>query len=500
MALTTSFIRNGLVFQLNKIVNKGQGWAQRLPLLLLAVALLATFMPLFMPAQAEALTTERFTAKSNQDGADGIMGATNTRITWQGQSSEEEAIKSVTLTLPEGSTMPSDGTTVTVLDGLKRLNIPYEVNESGNSVTVTFDDAAPAGTMIMLEMNNARFPVEGGSFSVEGAYTTSDGAENTIPDGGKVINVTGTTPQEELSTWLGDQAWVQAWNSNKFLHLFFDPTIVVTTVPVVFWGWLLALALVAISFPLAIPLGLCWSFLRMAKNRLLRGIGSLYINIIRGTPLFLQIYIAFFGLPLLGVQIDNFVLGIVVLTMNSSAYLAEIFRAGIQSINKGQFEAARSLGMNGAQAMIYVIIPQTFRRVIPTMTSEFILMYKDTSLLAAVGVMEIMMFSKTITAATGNVTPYIVAALFYLVVTIPLTKVINVMEERLVGGRPKQRKRNALPEKTPASLSGTVGAVAAEGSEAAVAQQMRLSEGFSHGPQVIADDSLGMKMKGRNDG
>lgn len=473
-------------------ISKGRGVS--LALLLLAAVLLACALPV----QAHALTTERFTAKSNQDGADGIMGATDTRITWQGQADADEQLTSVTITLPEGSALPTDGTTVTVLDDLTRLNLPSTVAEDGTSVTAAFEEPTPAGTMVMLELNNARFPAEGGTYSVAGTYTTADGTTADLPDGGKTIQVTGTTPQEELASWLGDQGWVQAWNSNKFLHLFFDPTIVVTTVPAVFWGWLLALALVAISFPLAIPLGLCWSFLRMAKNPVSRAIGSTYINIIRGTPLFLQIYIAFFGLPLLGIQMDNFVLGIIVLVMNSSAYLAEIFRAGIQSINKGQFEAARSLGMNGAQTMIFVIIPQTFRRVIPTMTSEFILMYKDTSLLAAVGVMEIMMYSKTITAATGNVTPYIVAAFFYLVVTIPLTKVINVMEERLVSGRPKHRRTNNLPEKTPASLSGTVAAVAAEGSEAAVAQTMRMSEGFSHGPQAIASDSLYAKMRGKD--
>ncbi len=473
-------------------ISKGRGVS--LALLLLAAVLLACALPV----QAHALTTERFTAKSNQDGADGIMGATDTRITWQGQADADEQLTSVTITLPEESALPTDGTTVTVLDGLTRLNLPSTVTEDGTSVTAAFEEPTPAGTMVMLELNNARFPAEGGTYSVAGTYTTADGTTADLPDGGKTIQVTGTTPQEELASWLGDQGWVQAWNSNKFLHLFFDPTIVVTTVPAVFWGWLLALALVAISFPLAIPLGLCWSFLRMAKNPVSRAIGSTYINIIRGTPLFLQIYIAFFGLPLLGIQMDNFVLGIIVLVMNSSAYLAEIFRAGIQSINKGQFEAARSLGMNGAQTMIFVIIPQTFRRVIPTMTSEFILMYKDTSLLAAVGVMEIMMYSKTITAATGNVTPYIVAAFFYLVVTIPLTKVINVMEERLVSGRPKHRRTNNLPEKTPASLSGTVAAVAAEGSEAAVAQTMRMSEGFSHGPQAIASDSLYAKMRGKD--
>ncbi len=471
--------------------SKGEG----LTFALIVVSLALTLCTL-LPAQAFGLTTERFTAKSNQDGADGIMGATDTRITWQGQADEGESLSSVTLTLPEGSVLPADGTTVTVLDGLKRLSVPSSVASEGESVTVTFDEPTPAGTMVMLELNNARFPVEGGTFSVTGTYTDAAGQSSAIPDGGKTIEVTGTTPQEELAVWLGDQPWVEAWNSNKFLHLFFDPTIVVTAAPAIFFGWLLALALVAISFPLAIPLGLCWSFLRMAKNRFCRAIGSIYINIVRGTPLFLQIYIAFFGLPLLGIQMDNFVLGIIVLVMNSSAYLAEIFRAGIQSINKGQFEASRSLGMNGAQTMIFVIIPQTFRRVIPTMTSEFILMYKDTSLLAAVGVMEIMMYSKTITAATGNVTPYIVAAFFYLIVTIPLTKVINHMEVRLVSGRPKHRKNNNLPEKTPPAISGTVGAVAAEGSEADVVKTLRMSEGFAAGPQVHAKDSFGMKMKG----
>ena len=134
--------------------------------------------------------------------------------------------------------------------------------------------------------------------------------------------------------------------------------------------------------------------------------------------------------------------------MNSGAYLCEIFRAGIQSIPKGQFEASRSLGMNGAQTMLFVIIPQTIRRVIPTMTSEFILLYKDTSMLAAVGVMEVVMYAKTIVAATGSITPYIVAACFYLVITLPLAKLVGNLEARLAGndtgastGKKKRKKR-----------------------------------------------------------
>lgn len=450
--------------------------------------------------QAQALTTERWTAKSNQDGGDGIMGATNTRITWQGQADEDEQLSEVRLELPAGSTVSADNTSVTVLDGLNRLNVASNVSVSGSTVDIKFEEPTPAGTMVMVELNGAQFPAEAGSYSVSGTYSNASGDTFDIPDNGKTIDVTGTSASEGLASWLGQQDWVKAWNSNKFLHLFFDPTIIVTATPAIFWGWLLALALVAISFPLAIPLGLCWSFLRMAKNRFARAIGSIYINIVRGTPLFLQIYIAFFGLPLLGIQINNFTLGVMVLVMNSSAYLAEIFRAGIQSINKGQFEASRSLGMNGAQTMFYVIIPQTFRRVIPTMTSEFILMYKDTSLLAAVGVMEIMMYSKTITAATGNVTPYIVAACFYLIVTIPLTKIINKMEERLAGTGSKKRRKLAatgISSDSDEASAAVSGAVNAECDESAVARQMRLSEGFATSPDVYKHGTIGEKMKER---
>ena len=131
------------------------------------------------------------------------------------------------------------------------------------------------------------------------------------------------------------------------------------------------------------------------------------------------------------------------------------------------------MGMNSIQTMFFVIIPQTVKRVIPTMTSEFILMYKDTSLMAAVGVMELMMYAKTITAATGNVTPYIVAAGYYLIVTIPLTKLINTMESRMAGGRRKRRKHT----------STTHEAELQPGSDAAVARSIRMSETFA-GPAL----------------
>lgn len=444
--------------------------------IIFAAALAASFV---LPVQAQAMEVERWTAKGNADGdSTTVMGATPTRVTWQGQSAEDESVTGVTISLPEGTTIEAENVKTTVIAGLDRLDTASEASVEGTDVIVTLAEPAPAGALIMVECNRTLLPGDGGSFGLAGSYVTADGETHDMPATSQVIDVVGKSPAEQLSAWLNAQEWVQAWNSNKFLHLFFDPTIIATSVPALFAGWLVSLGVVVVSFPLAIPLGLMLSFLRMAKHRLPRAIGATYINIVRGTPLFLQLYIAFFGLPLMGVQMDPFAMGAIVLVMNSSAYLAEIFRAGIQSISKGQFEASRSLGMNGAKTMLYVIIPQTVRRVIPTMTSEFILMYKDTSLLAAVGVTELMMYAKTITAATGNVTPYIVAAGFYLIVTIPLTKLINTMELRMGSGRRRRKKGLNDPEAHDDALDPT--------SEAAIARNIRMSETFA-APAVDGD-------------
>lgn len=446
-----------------------------------AVIIAATLALSFvLPIQAQALEVQRWTAKPNKDGDNTtVLGATATRVTWQGQSAEDESVASVVINLPEGTSVEAENVKTSVLMGLDRLDATANTAVAGTVVTVTLDEPAPAGALVMIECNRTLLPGSGGTIELAGSYTTADGQTHDMPATDQVITVTSTSPAEQLSSWLGQQAWVQTWNSNKFLHLFFDPSIIVTSVPALFAGWLVSLGVVVVSFPLAIPFGLLLSFLRMAKSRLPRALGATYINIVRGTPLFLQLYIAFFGLPLMGVQMDPFAMGAIVLVMNSSAYLAEIFRAGIQSISQGQFEAARSLGMNGAQTMFFVIIPQTVRRVIPTMTSEFILMYKDTSLLAAVGVTELMMYAKTITAATGNVTPYIVAAGFYLIVTIPLTKLINAMEVRMSSGRRKHKKG-------PADRSITSDTSVVPDFDAGVTRSMRLSETFA-GPAAQTD-------------
>ena len=226
-----------------------------------------------------------------------------------------------------------------------------------------------------------------------------------------------------------------------FLRLFLNPVILVQSLPIVFKGFLMSLSIVLVAFPLAIPFGFALSLMRISKSRILRCLAGIYVNIIRGTPAFLQIYIAFFGLPLAGVKVDDYVLGVIVMAMNSSAYLCEIFRAGIQSIPKGQNEAARSLGMNAFQTLLYVMIPQTFRNVLPTLTSEFILLYKDTSLLAARGRGRDRHERPHHRGNDGSITPYVVAALFYLVITLPLARLVSGLEARLLGTAETKKKR-----------------------------------------------------------
>lgn len=420
----------------------------------LALTVFALFVTMILalgmvPAQAHALVTEGCSARPNDDaaGSNDVLGATETRIQWDSEVVAGEGITSVTLTLPEGTTYSTDDARATLLTGPDRMTRNYpdvEFAADGQDFTASFANPIVDEGKLRLEIYGVFFPGSGGEMQITGSYTTSDGASHDIADI-PAIAVTGVDVFEQLGNSLSEQDWVQAWNSNTFLRLFFNPVLLVTSLPVVFNGFLMALAIVACAFPLAIPLGFVLSLMRMSRFRVLRGIATTYVNIVRGTPLFLQIYIAFFGLPLAGVQIPSFPLGVIVLFMNSGAYLCEIFRAGIQSIPKGQFEASRSLGMNGAQTMLFVIIPQTVRRVIPTMTSEFILLYKDTSMLAAVGIMEVVMYAKTIVAATGSITPYIVAALFYLVITLPLAKVVGKLEARLAsndtGSAPKKRKK-----------------------------------------------------------
>ncbi|NLC39147.1 MAG: amino acid ABC transporter permease [Clostridia bacterium] len=186
-------------------------------------------------------------------------------------------------------------------------------------------------------------------------------------------------------------------------------------------------------------IGLFVALGRLSSKRLISILCGIYVDVIRGTPLLVQVFIVYFGVPnllnqLLGGRypIDPFWAAVITCSINSGAYVAEIFRAGIQSIEKGQIEAARSLGMTGSQAMRYIVLTQAFRRVVPPLGNEFIALMKDTSLLSAIGVEELVRKGQLYVATTYASFPvYTGIALIYLVLTMTISRWVAYTERRL---------------------------------------------------------------------
>ncbi|MGI9050636.1 MAG: amino acid ABC transporter permease [Rubrobacteraceae bacterium] len=197
-------------------------------------------------------------------------------------------------------------------------------------------------------------------------------------------------------------------------------------------GILVTIALAFLAEVVGITLGLVLSLLKIARSKVLSWPAQLYIDIFRGTPLLVQIIIIYYTTPLIGVRFNSlFFAGLVALALNSAAYVAEIFRAGIQSIDKGQMEAGRASGLNYGQTMRHIIVPQAFRRVIPPLTNEFVTLVKDTSLVSVIGLAELLRAARVIQSQTFNGTPLIAAALIYLAICLPLIYLANALERRL---------------------------------------------------------------------
>jgi His/Glu/Gln/Arg/opine family amino acid ABC transporter permease subunit len=185
--------------------------------------------------------------------------------------------------------------------------------------------------------------------------------------------------------------------------------------------------------------GLALAMLVLSQRRAVRAPARAYINFFRGTPLIWQLSFFYFGLVLgLGLPFDVFQAALIVFMLNTGAYAAEVFRAGIQSIERGQMEAARSLGMSYLQAMRYTIVPQAVRRVIPPLMNEFVILIKDTALVLVLGLAEnqldIYNNAKEGYSSTANATFFVAAAVGYLAVTLPLIRLVNAAERRLRGG------------------------------------------------------------------
>jgi polar amino acid transport system permease protein len=178
--------------------------------------------------------------------------------------------------------------------------------------------------------------------------------------------------------------------------------------------------------------GLLVCLVKMSKNKILNFLATVYVEIIRGTPLLVQIYIVYFGLPQLGINFSAFTAATLTLSINSGAYIAEIFRSGIQAVDKGQTEASRSLGLSSAKTMRYIIIPQAVKNILPTLANEFITLIKESSIISVIGTREIMFSAMMIKNSLYRaLEPLIVAAAIYFVLTFTLSKLVGILEKKL---------------------------------------------------------------------
>ena len=188
-----------------------------------------------------------------------------------------------------------------------------------------------------------------------------------------------------------------------------------------------------ITLVLALPLGLVLALARLSKYRPLSFLVEIYIWLMRGTPLMLQLLFVYYALPLIpyiGITLPDFAAAILAFVLNYAAYFAEIFRAGIQSIERGQYEASKVLGMTYLQTMRQIILPQMIKRVLPPISNETITLVKDTSLIYILAMNDLLRTARTIVQREFDMTPFIIAAVFYLAMTLVLTWMFNKLERR----------------------------------------------------------------------
>jgi polar amino acid transport system permease protein/cystine transport system permease protein len=196
-------------------------------------------------------------------------------------------------------------------------------------------------------------------------------------------------------------------------------------------GWPSTLIVAVGALIFALVFGLVIALLRISRLKILRWPATAYVEFFRGTPALVQLFVIYFGFPDIGYQPTPFHAAILGLGMNGAAYLSEIYRAGIESIHRGQMEASLSLGMTPARAMQYIVLPQAIRTMLPPMTNFAIVLLKDTAIVFAVGVLEVMALARQLVTETLQSAPiYLMAGAMYLCVTIPMARLAARLERQ----------------------------------------------------------------------
>jgi polar amino acid transport system permease protein len=214
------------------------------------------------------------------------------------------------------------------------------------------------------------------------------------------------------------------------LDTFFNVPVLVRTFPMLMWGLWVTIKIGVVSIILGLVLGLSLALLRLYAPRILQGMARIYINVMRSIPILVLLILIYYALPFLGVRLSPFMSSVAALSLVSAAYTAEIFRAGIEAIPKGQFEASGALGLSPHHMMADVILPQAIRIVIPPLTNNCINVLKDTALASVVAMPDLLKQATQAQAVAANPSPLIGAAIIYIALLWPMVSMVSRLERR----------------------------------------------------------------------
>ncbi len=195
-------------------------------------------------------------------------------------------------------------------------------------------------------------------------------------------------------------------------------------------GSLITFKLYLATAVFAVLLGIFGALGKISNIKFINKVLEIYTWVFRGTPLLLQLFFAYYGLPIIGITLQPFTAATLTFIVNYGAYFTEIFRAGIESIDKGQYEAAQVLGMNYRQTMVRIILPQTIKRVLPPTSNEAINLVKDSALVAAIGLGDLLRAAKVVVTRDFTITPFIIAAIMYLLISSVIVTVFRQLEKK----------------------------------------------------------------------
>lgn len=212
----------------------------------------------------------------------------------------------------------------------------------------------------------------------------------------------------------------------------FDWSLIWDNIPILLQGAVITIQITVMAVGCGFFIGMIAALANLSRFRIVRLLVKCYVELFRGTPLLVQIFMIYFALPMvIGQSINPYVAAVTACSINSGAYVSEIFRAGIQSIDKGQMEAGRSLGLTWGQTMRYIVMPQAFKAIIPPLGNEFIAMMKDTSLVSVIGFEELTRRGQLIIARTyGSLEIWTAVAIIYLIMTLSISQLVAFLERR----------------------------------------------------------------------